>query len=160
MRPVAATRDPIEQLQGILPLNEFRDPKIEEATEANQLGDNRYAIWSKDTIFLGLRVLGQGYLQPGKTVHVSNSGQISIIEDDFLILMFERDPKNDTYISMIVSDNIILPSEFNDLQDTLLTQVHTATVQAFENQADIIAHLPPEGGIALRLTNKTGAASV
>ena len=160
IRPVAATRDPIEQLKGILPLNEFRDPKIEASTEADQLGDNRYAIWSADTIFLGLRVAGQGYLQPGKTIHIENTGQITIAESNLLLLSFTRNPKNDVYTQMILSDNIIFPSEFNNLANTSRTQIHTATVQSFENQADIIAHLTPEGGLALRLTNKTGVASV
>ena len=160
IRPVAATRDPIEQLQGILPLNEFRDPKIEESTEADQLGDNRYAIWSADTLFLGLRVLGQGYLQPGKTIHVENTGQITVAESNLLLLSFVRDPKNDVYSQMILSDNIIFPSEFTNLDNTSPQQTHTSIVQSFENQADIIAHLTPEGGLALRLTNKTGAASV
>ena len=160
IRPVAATRDPIEQLQGILPLNEFRDPKIEESTEANQLGDNRYAIWSADTLFLGLRVLGQGYLQPGKTIHVENTGQIPVAESNLLLLSFVRDPKNDVYSQMILSDNIIFPSEFTNLDNSSPQQTHTGIVQSFENQADIIAHLTKEGGLALRLTNKTGVASV
>ena len=160
IKPDEATRDPIEQLKGILPLNEFRDPKIEASTEADQLGDNRYAIWSADTIFLGLRVAGQGYLQPGKTIHLENTGQITIAESNLLLLSFTRNPKNDVYTQMILSDNIIFPSEFNNLANTSRTQIHTATVQSFENQADIIAHLTPEGGLALRLTNKTGVASV
>ena len=160
IRPVAATRDPIEQLQGIIPLNEFRDPKIEESTEANQLGDNRYAIWSADTLFLGLRVLGQGYLQPGKTIHLENTGQITVTESHLLLLSFVRDPKNDVYSQMILSDNIIFPSEFTNLDNTSPQQTHTGIVQSFENQADIIAHLTPEGGLALRLTNKTGVNSV
>ena len=141
IRPVAATRDPIEQLQGIIPLNEFRDPKIEAATEANQLGDNRYNIWSSDIIFLGLRIEGQGYLQPGKTIQIQNTGEITISQDDFIILSFERDPKNDIYIRMILSDNIIFPSEFANLQDTSNIQVHTASVQTIENQAAINALL-------------------
>ena len=160
IRPVAATRDPIEQLQGILPLNEFRDPKIEEVTEANQLGDNRYDIWSNDIIFLGLRVEGQGYLQPGKTIEIENTGEITIPKNDYLILSFERNPKNDVYNRMILSDNIIFPSEFTKLQDTSNIQIHTASVQAIENQFDINLHLTREGGLALRLTNKTGGASV
>ena len=137
IRPIAATRDPIEQLQGIITLNEFRDPKLEAATEANQLGDNRYNIWSSDIIFLGLRIKGEGYLQPGKTIEIQNTGQITITQDNFLILSFERDPKNDEYTRMILSDNIIFPSEFTNLQDTTRTQVHTASVQALENQAAI-----------------------
>ena len=160
IRPEEAIRDPIEQLKGILPLNEFRDPKIEESTEADQLGDNRYAIWSADTLFLGLRVLGQGYLQSGKTIHVENTGQITVAESHLLLLSFVRDPKNDVYSQMILSDNIILPSEFTNLADTSPQQTHTSIVQSFENQADIIAHLTPEGGLALRLTNKTGGVSV
>ena len=140
IRPVAATRDPIEQLQGIQPLNEFRDPKLEAATEANQLGDNRYNIWSIDTIFLGLRIQGEGYLQPGKTIQIQNTGQIAITQHDFLIISFQRDPKNDVYINMVLSDNIIFPTEFNNLQDTTITQVHTASVQAIENQSDLATH--------------------
>ncbi len=137
IRPVAATRDPIEQLQGIIPLNEFRDPKLVAATEANQLGDNRYNIWSSDIIFLGLRIEGQGYLQPGKTIEIQNTGQKTISQDDFLILSFERDPKNDVYVNMILSDNIIFPAEFINLQYTSGIQIHTASVQALENQAAI-----------------------
>ena len=142
IRPVAATRDPIEQLQGILPLNEFRDPKIEAATEANQLGDNRYNIWSSDIIFLGLRIEGQGYLQPGKTIEIQNTGEITISLNDYLILSFERDPKNDVYISMILSDNIIFPREFSSFHDTSRLQIHSASVQALENQANIAVFIP------------------
>ena len=142
IRPVAATRDPIEQLQGILPLNEFRDPKIEAATEANQLGDNRYNIWSSDIIFLGLRIEGQGYLQPGKTIEIQNTGEITITKNDYLVLSFERDPKNDVYIQMILSDNIIFPLEFNNLQNTSAIQIHTASVQSLENQANIAVFIP------------------
>ncbi len=160
IRPIAATRDPIEQLKGILPLEEFRDPKVEASTEAEQLGDNRYAIWAADTIFLGLYIEGQGYLQPGKTVHIENTGQITVAESNLLLLSFTRDPKNNVYRTLILSDNIIFPSEFTNLDNTSPQQIHTATVQSFENQADIIAHLTPEGGLALRLTNKTGVASV
>ena len=115
---------------------------------------------SSDIIFLGLRIEGQGYLQPGKTVEIENTGEITITKKDYLILSFERDPKNDVYINMVLSDNIIFPKEFNNLHNTSPQQIHTSTVQSFKNQADIIAHLTPEGGLALRLTNKTGAASV
>ena len=160
IRPVAATRDPIEQLKGILSLNEFRDPKIIASTEANQLGDNRYAIWAADTIFLGLNIKGQGYLQPGKTIHIENTGQIPVAESNLLLLSFTRDPKNDVYSKLILSDNIIFPSEFSDLDNTSRQQIHTSTMQSIKNQSDIIAHLTPEGGLALRLTNKTGGTSV
>ena len=137
IRPVAATRDPIEQLKGISPLNELRDPKIEASTEADQLGDNRYAIWSKDTIYLGLSIGGQGYLQPGKTVHVENTGQITVAESNLVVLSFIRDPKNDEYRSLILSDNIILPSEFTNIDNTTPQQTHTAIVQTLENQANM-----------------------
>ena len=160
IRPVAATREPIEQLKGILSLNEFRDPKIEASTEADQLGDNRYAIWAATTIYLGLRIEGQGYLQEGKTVHIKNTGDITVAESNLLVLAYERDPKNDVYLSLILSDNIIYPSEFSNLANTTSMQTHTAAVQAIENQYDINLHLTREGGIAVRLTNETGAASI
>ena len=160
IRPVAATRDPIEQLKGILPLNEFRDPKLEAATEANQLGDNRYAIWSKSTIFLGLRIEGQGYLQPGKTIEIQNTGQTTITKDDFLILSFIRDPLRDLYTQMILSDNIIFPSEFNNKDNTSRTQVHTASVQALENQSAIAAIAGISGAlitVSVETNNGTGS---
>jgi len=137
IRPIEATRDPIEQLKGISPLNELRDPKIEASTEADQLGDNRYAMWSKDTIYLGLSIGGQGYFQPGKTVHVENTGQITVAESNLVVLLFTRDPKNDEYRSLILSDNIILPSEFTNIDNTTPQQTHTAIVQALENQANM-----------------------
>ena len=140
IRPVSATRDPIEQLQGILPLNEFRDTKIEAATEANQLGDNRYNIWSSDIIFLGLRIEGQGYLQPGKTIEIENTGEISISQNDFLIISFQRDPKNDIYVTMVLSDNIIFPTEFKNYHITSKIQINTASVQTIENQGDLTTH--------------------
>ena len=160
IRPVAATRDPIEQLKGILSLNEFRDSKIGKSTEADQLGDNRSAIWSATTIYLGLRIEGQGYLQEGKTVHIENTGDITVAESNLLVLAYERDPKNDVYLSLILSDNIIYPSEFSNLANTTPMQTHMASVQAIENQYDINLHLTREGGIAVSLTNETGAASI
>ena len=99
-------------------------------------------------------------MQPGKTIHLENTGQITVTESHLLLLSFVRDPKNDVYTQMILSDNIIFPSEFTNLDNTSPQQTHTGIVQSFENQADIIAHLTPEGGLALRLTNKTGVNSV
>lgn len=161
IRPIAATRDPIEQLTGIIPMKEFRDPKLEASTEADQLGDNRYAIWAADTKYIGLRVAGQGYLQPGKTIHIENTNSSrTLAESNLLLLSFLRDPKNDVYHRMILTDNIIFPSEFSRIGDTSRLQAHTASVQALENQYDINLHLTKEGGLALRLTNETGAASI
>ena len=139
IRPIEATRDPIEQLKGVSTLKEYRDSKIEASTEAEQLGDNRYAIWSADTKFLGLRTKGQGFLQPGKTIEIQNTGQVTIAQDDFLIISYVRDPLNDVYRLMILSDNIITPQEFTNLDDTSRQQISTGVVQAFENQADINA---------------------
>ena len=149
-----------EQLKGILPLKEFDDPKLEESTESDQLATNLHAIFALDTIFLALYVEDQGFMQPGRTLEIQNTGQITIAKDDYVILQYTRDPKNDRYYNMILSDNIILTSEFKSLNDTSPKQLRTAIVQSFENQADIIAHLTREGGVALRLTNETGAASV
>lgn len=160
IRPEEAVRDPIELLKGALSLKEFRDSKIEEDTEAEQLGDNRYAIFSADTKYLGLRVSGQGYLQPGKTIHIENTGSRTLAESNLLLISFWRDPKNDVYYNMILTDNIIFPKEFVMLGDTSRQQAHAAAVQSIENQMDINAHLTREGGLALRLTNKTGVASV
>lgn len=118
-------------------LKEFRDPKLQASTEANQLGDNLYNIFSKDTIFLGMQIKGEGWLQPGKTIQIENTGQITITQAHFLIVKVVYDPKNDVYLSMILSDNIITPKEFKSDLDTSRQQIHTATLQSFENQKSI-----------------------
>lgn len=159
-KPVAATRDPIEQLNGIKPLNEFRDPKIEGATEAGQIGTNLYDIFSPNLKFLSMRVEGQGFFQCGKTLDIRGTGQVTIAQNDFLLLEFKRDPKNDIYRKMIVSDSIVFTREFKTFNDTSPRQLHTAVVQSFENQADINRHLTREGGKCTVLINKTGVASV
>jgi hypothetical protein len=120
-------------------LNEFRDPKIQASTEANQLGDNLYNIFSADTIFLNMRVEGEGWLQPGETIEIESAHQITITKDDFLIVSVVYDPKNDVYISMILTDNIITRSEFTTALDTSPQQIHTAILQASENQATFVA---------------------
>lgn len=129
-----ATPDEVSKTKS---LKEFRDPKLQAVTEVNQLGDNLYAIFSKDTIFLGMQIKGEGWLQPGKTIQIENTGQITITQAHFLIMKFVYDPKNDVYINMILSDNIITPDEFKSDLDTSSQQIHTATLQSFENQSDI-----------------------
>ena len=121
-------------------LKEFRDPKLQASTEANQLGDHLYDIFSKDTIFLGMQIKGEGWLQPGKVIAIINTNQIAITAEAFLILKVVYDPKNDVHISMILSNNIITPDEFKSDLDTSSQQVHTATLQSFENQNEIATH--------------------
>ncbi|BDI54974.1 MAG: adhesin [Lokiarchaeia virus VerdaV4] len=118
-------------------LKEFRDPKLQAVTEANQLGDNLYDIFSKDTIFLGMQIKGEGWFQPGKVIAIINTNQIAITAEAFLILKVVYDPKNDVHLNMILSNNIITPDEFKSDLDTSSQQVHTATLQSFENQANI-----------------------
>lgn len=120
-------------------LNEWRDPKLQAATEVNQLGDNLYSIFSADTIFISLRIKDEGWLQPGETVQIQNTNQITITQDNFLLVEVEYDPLNDIYIKAIFSDNIITHREFRTSLDTSRQQIHTAAVQSFENQADIAA---------------------
>jgi hypothetical protein len=118
-------------------LNEFRDPKIQGSTEANQLGDNLYNIFSADTIFLSLRVEGEGWLQPGETIEIESAHQITITKAHFLITSIVYDPKNDVYSKMILTSNIITHSEFTTALETSPQQLHTAILQASENQANI-----------------------
>lgn len=123
-----------ELLVGVKPLNEFRDPKLETSTEADQLATNFHTIFSSDMEFIAMRVEGQGFLQCGKTIEIENTGQVTIAQKNFLLLQFTRDPKNDIYDEMIVSDNIVFTKEFKDFNDTSTKQLHTAIVQSFENQ--------------------------
>ena len=123
-----------ELLVGVKPLNEFRDPKIEASTEADQTATNLHNIFSTLTKFLAMRVEGQGFIQCGKTIEIENTGQVTIAKDNFVLLEFTRDPKNDIYREMIVSDNIVFTREFKTFNDTSPKQLHTAVVQSFENQ--------------------------
>jgi hypothetical protein len=132
-------------------LKEYRDNKLQAVTEANQLGDNLFDIFSATTIFLNLRVVGEGWLQPGETVEVESTGTPVIAKDDFLILQVEYDPIHDTYISLVLSDNIITPREFTSLLDTSKFQIHTSAVQTFENQAGLS---PIEGYLGIGIANK------
>lgn len=159
IKPVEATREPIEQITGIIEATEYRDVKIEDSPEADQLATNRYDIGKATIQFIGLRVQGEGFLQEGKTVELENTQSITIPKGDYVILRYRRFPKQDITL-MVLSDNIIFPHEFTSFLDTTRQQIHAANLQAFENQADIIAHHTPEGGTGCRLTNKTGVASV
>lgn len=136
--PVATTRDPIEQTTGIISAKEYPDAKIADATTAQQLATNRYTIGASDIQFIGLRVEGEGFLQEGKTIEIQNLGAIAITQADFTILRYRRYPKQDvTY--MVLSDNIIFPSEFNSYMDATGIMIHAANLQTFENQAAIAA---------------------
>jgi hypothetical protein len=130
-----------EQTKGVIPLEEFRDSKIEASTEANQLGDNLYNIFSAETEFVGLRISGKGYLQPGKTITIVNTGQITISSQAFCILQYKKDVKNDIYIYMVLSDNIIFPEEIATYNNTIDTQVSQTVIQALENQNDIATNV-------------------
>lgn len=134
--PVAATRDPIEEVSGIIPTKEFPEIKLESVTEATQLATNRYTIGASTIQFIGLRVEGEGFLQEGKTIEIQNLGQIAITQANFVILSYIRFPKQDV-TRMVLSDNIIFASEFNSFMDTSVYQLYAANVQTFENQADI-----------------------
>jgi len=155
----ASGKTAAELLTGIIELKEFRDSKVEDSPEADQLATNRYDIFTSTIQFIGLRVEGEGFLQEGKTVYLENTGQITITAGHFVILRYRRWPLQDV-TNMVVSDNIIFPFEFSSFGDTTRLQVHSANLQSFENQADIIAHLTREGGLAVRLINETGAVSV
>ncbi len=136
----ASGKTATEELTGIIELKEFRDPKLEASTEADQLATNLHAIFSSTIQFIGLRVEGEGFLQEGKTLHLENVGQIPFTAGNFLILKYRRWPLQDV-TNMVVSDNIILPSEFTSFMDSTRLQIHSANLQAFENQS-AIAVLP------------------
>ncbi|KKK50305.1 hypothetical protein LCGC14_3126360, partial [marine sediment metagenome] len=70
--------------------------------------------------------------------------------NDYVILQYTRDPKNDRYYNIILSDNIVLTSEFKTLNDTSPKQLRTALVQSFENQADVTINVT---NIAINVTN-------
>lgn len=140
-KPVAGTRDPIEQVKGITPLKEFRDAKLEAATEADQLTTNLYDIFSSTSEYIGLKVNGEGWQQPGETIQLQNTGVVIIAQDNFLILSVIYDPKNDTYERMILSDNMVFSKELNSFLDTSGTQIHAANLQSIENQADVATNL-------------------
>ena len=131
-------------------LHEHRDPKIQELATAQQIGDNLYNIFSKDTIFLGMGGEGLGWLQPGETVQIENTRQITITQAHFLLLSVIYDPKNDVHHEIIFSDNIITPREFKNDYDTSGQQIHTAILQSCENQADIprYIHLQHQKNVA------------
>lgn len=133
IKPIAATRDPIELLSGIIEATEYRDAKLEAATEADQLTTNRYNIGSASIEFIGLRVEGEGFLQEGQTIQLQGTQSIIIPQDNFVILRYTRFPKQDITF-MILSDNIIFPSEFTSFLDTTRQQIHAANLQSFENQ--------------------------
>lgn len=118
-------------------LKEFRDPKIQELATAQQIGDNLYAIFALDTEFIGLRGEGLGWLQPGETVEIENTKQITIAKAHRLLQRVVYDPKNDIHHLMIFSNNIITPREFKTEFDTSGQQIHTAVLQSSENQATL-----------------------
>lgn len=132
--PVVRPATPVETFRNKR-LPEFRDPKIRELATAQQIGDNLYAIFALDTIFLCLRGEGLGWLQPGKSLHIQGIRQITIAAAHFLLQRVIYDPKNDIHHQMILSNNIITPQEFKTEFDTSGQQIHTAMLQAAENQA-------------------------
>ena len=69
-----------------------------------------------------------------------NTGDITITQDDFLIVYFIRDAKMDFYRLMILSDNIVFPHEFATYLDTTKQQIHQASVQTLENQSNITSN--------------------
>jgi len=98
-----------------------------------------------------MQIKGEGWLQPGKVIAIINTNQIAITAENFLIVKFVYDPKNDVHISMILSDNIITPDEFKSDLDTSSQQIHTGTLQSFENQANIA---PINAYLAIGAANK------
>lgn len=116
-------------------LKEFRDPKIQELATAQQIGDNLFAIFALDTEYICLRGEGLGWLQPGETVEIENTRQITIAKAHRLLQRVIYDPKNDIHHLMIFSNNIITPREFKSEFDTSGQQIHTAILQSFENES-------------------------
>ena len=82
-----------------------------------------------------MRGEGLGWLQPGKSLHIQGIRQITIAAAHFLLQRVIYDPKNDIHHQMILSNNIITPQEFKTEFDTSGQQIHTAMLQAAENQA-------------------------
>ena len=135
----ASGKTATELLTGIIELKEFRDAKVEDSPEADQLATNLYNIYTSTIQFIGLRVEGEGFLQEGKTVYLENTGQITITAGHFVILRYRRWPLQDV-TNMVVSDNIIFPREFTSFGDTTRLQVHGANLQSFENQEQLSKH--------------------
>ena len=147
-----------EQAIGVIPLKEYRDLKLVANAEADQLATNLFNIFSLETEFIALRIEGEGFLPPGQTLNIRNTGSILITQGDFCIISFTYDPKSDVYLEMIVSNNVVLPSEFMSNFDTSMLQIHQANLQTFENAAAI--RFTEEGGVFVKLTNETGVPSV
>lgn len=142
-----------EQARGVIPLKEYRDIKLVANAPADQLATNLFEIFSLETEFIALRIEGEGFLSPGQTIEIENTGSIPISQKDFCIISFIYDPKSDIYLEMIVSNNIVLPSEFTSNFDTSALQIHQANLQTFENATDVATKLTTSQ------TNKVGVAA-
>lgn len=145
----------LEDGKAILPLKEYRDLKIEQNVEALQLATNLFNMFSAETKFIGIRVVNQEYVQPGKTVNFANTGDVTIDESDYLVLFYTYDFINDVYELMILTDDVVLLREFESYFDRSELMVHQNSTAVRDN-----SRFTKEGGIFAKLTNKTGVPSV
>lgn len=145
----------LEDGKAILPLKEYRDLKIEQNVEALQLATVLFNVFSQETKFIGLRVVNQEYIPPGMTVNFANTGDVAITESDFLVLFYTYDFINDVYELMILTDNVVLLREFESYFDRSELMVHQNSTAVRDN-----SRFTKEGGIFVKLTNKTGVPSV
>lgn len=112
---------------------EIRHIFIQAATELGQLTENTYDILYGVTQFVGLQAEGKGRLQPGQYIDLQHSGDISITEFEAMIVYFERDPFNDVYNLMILSDNILYLEEFISYLDKSTIQIRHNEIAIYDN---------------------------
>lgn len=127
----------LEGGKAIIPLKEYRDLKIQADTEALQIATALFNTFSKETKFIGLRVVNQEFIQAGKTVNFANTGDITITESDYLVLYYEYDFIGDVYELMILTDNILLLKEIESYFDRSPIMVHQNSTAVRENQVSI-----------------------
>lgn len=102
-----------ELTNGAVQALELVDNQLEANSETLQVATNLYSIFSQATTFVELVTSAQGYIQPGKTISFSYSlGGASISKAAFLVVAVYHDLKHDRHKSIMLSNNIVYPSEY------------------------------------------------
>lgn len=109
-----------EQEKGSFPIFPYIDLSLTNYTEVNQLATALKNIFSTDTLFINIRVQGKGFLQWGKRVNFKwNIKSILPTADDYMIVEWIYDAKNDRYLRFIISNNTVFEREFVNIQKQL-----------------------------------------
>ena len=146
----------------IIPLKEYRDLKIQAITEALQIATALFNIFSAETKFIGLRVVNQEFIQPGKTVNFANTGDITVAESDYLVLFYAYDFVNDVYDLMILTDNIVTLSEFESYFDRSALMVHQNSTAVRENATGVATNatdVATKGNCNIKTDTYTGTGA-